>query len=93
MQVFRRLLGYMRPYLGQMIAAVIMLAIAGALMSAIVAIFKPLVNEVLLARPAAEAIHRHPASGPDQGCRERRSDVERTKHGDPPDLESRRTSR
>ncbi len=54
MQLFRRLLGYMRPYLAQMIAATVMLAIAGALMSAIVAIFKPLVNEVLLAQPAAE---------------------------------------
>jgi subfamily B ATP-binding cassette protein MsbA len=48
----KRLLGYMRPYLVQIAAAAIMLAFAGALMSMVVATLKPLVNEVLLARPA-----------------------------------------
>jgi subfamily B ATP-binding cassette protein MsbA len=42
----------MRPYLGQMIAASIMLAVAGAMMTLVVATLKPLVNEVLLAQPA-----------------------------------------
>jgi len=45
----------MRPYLGQMIAAAIMLAIAGALMSLAVATLKPIVNDVLLATPASTA--------------------------------------
>jgi len=46
----KRFVGYMRPYLGQMIAAAVMMAIAGALMSLVVATLNPLVNEVLLAR-------------------------------------------
>ncbi|MCP4661746.1 MAG: ATP-binding cassette domain-containing protein [bacterium] len=56
MRVFKRLLGYMRPYLFRMIAAVIMLAIAGGLMSLVVATFNPLVNEVILARPGTESV-------------------------------------
>ncbi|MCG6948582.1 MAG: ABC transporter ATP-binding protein/permease [Acidobacteria bacterium] len=55
MASLKRLLGYMRPYLGQMIAAAIMLAIAGALMSLAVATLKPIVNDVLLATPASTA--------------------------------------
>jgi len=43
----------MRPYLTQMAAAAVMLAIAGALMSMVVATLKPLVNEVLLVQPTA----------------------------------------
>jgi subfamily B ATP-binding cassette protein MsbA len=46
----KRFLGYAKPYLGQMIAAAVMMAIAGALMSAVVATLNPLVNEVLLAK-------------------------------------------
>ena len=49
----RRLLGYLRPYLGQMFAASVMLAVAGAMMTLVVATLKPMVNEVLLAKPAA----------------------------------------
>jgi subfamily B ATP-binding cassette protein MsbA len=49
---FKRLLNYMRPYLGQMAAASVMLAFAGAMMTLVVATLKPMVNEVLLARPA-----------------------------------------
>ncbi len=51
MRVLARLLLYVRPYLGQMIAGMVLLAFAGGLMSAILAIGKPLVNYVLL--PAA----------------------------------------
>jgi subfamily B ATP-binding cassette protein MsbA len=46
----------MRPYLGQMIAASIMLAVAGAMMTLVVATLKPLVNQVLLATPAETAV-------------------------------------
>jgi len=55
MRVFKRLLGYMRPYLFRMIAAVIMLSVAGGLMSLVVATFKPLVDDVILATPGAES--------------------------------------
>jgi subfamily B ATP-binding cassette protein MsbA len=48
----KRLLGYMRPYLGQMVAASVMLAVAGAMMSLVVATLEPMVNQVLLAKPA-----------------------------------------
>ena len=50
MTEFKRFLGYIRHYLVQMIAAALMMAIAGALMSLVVATLNPLVNEVLLAR-------------------------------------------
>jgi subfamily B ATP-binding cassette protein MsbA len=45
----------MRPYLAQMVAASVMLAVAGAMMTLVVATLEPMVNEVLLARPAQEA--------------------------------------
>ncbi len=62
MKELKRFLGYARPYLGQMIAAALMMAIAGALMSLVVATLNPLVNEVLLAKtPEAEE-----ASVPDE---------------------------
>src|SRR5262245_15263539 len=48
MRVLARLVRYVRPYLGQMIAGTVLLAFAGGLMSAILAIGKPLVNYVLL---------------------------------------------
>jgi subfamily B ATP-binding cassette protein MsbA len=47
----KRILGYMRPYLGQMLAASVMLALAGAMMSLVVATLEPMVNQVLLAQP------------------------------------------
>ncbi|MFQ5720737.1 MAG: ABC transporter ATP-binding protein, partial [Acidobacteriota bacterium] len=53
MRVFLRLMQYVRRYSVQMIAAVIMLAIAGSMLSIIVASMKPLVKEVLLGQPAA----------------------------------------
>jgi len=43
----------MRPYLAQMAAAAVMLAVSGAMMSMVVATLKPLVNQVLLSQPAA----------------------------------------
>jgi subfamily B ATP-binding cassette protein MsbA len=46
----KRFLGYMKPYLVQMIAAAVMMAMAGALMSLVVATLNPLVNDVLLAQ-------------------------------------------
>ena len=55
MSEMSRLTRYVRPYVQQMVAAAIMLAIAGAMMSIVVATLRPLVNEVLLARPAAAA--------------------------------------
>ena len=64
MTELQRLLAYMRPYLAQMAAAAVMLAIAGALMSMVVATLKPLVNEVLLAQPAA--VEESMASEPEQ---------------------------
>ncbi len=47
MRLFARLLRYFRPYLGRMAAAALMLSIAGALMSAVVATLKPLTDQVL----------------------------------------------
>jgi len=50
----QRLLRYMRPYLSQMAMAAVMLAVAGGLMSMVVATLKPMVNQVLLSQPAVE---------------------------------------
>ena len=69
-----RLLGYVRRYATQMVVAVLMLALAGALMSVIVASMKPFVNEVLLGQAAPAGVAppdtgdpstSRPASGPD----------------------------
>ncbi|MFV2074283.1 MAG: ABC transporter ATP-binding protein [Thermoanaerobaculales bacterium] len=54
MSPLQRLLRYMRPYLSQMVIAAVMLAVAGGLMSMIVATLKPMVNQVLLLQPATE---------------------------------------
>ena len=48
MSEMRRLVGYLRPYLGTMALASTLLAISGALMAAVVSTVKPLVNRVLL---------------------------------------------
>jgi subfamily B ATP-binding cassette protein MsbA len=61
----KRLLGYMRPYLGQMAAASVMLAIAGAMMTLVVATLEPMVNEVLLAKPDVEESPADEAETPD----------------------------
>ena len=55
MRVIRRLLGYVKPYLSQLIVASILLAVSGALMSAVVATIKPLVNKVLLPAVAPDS--------------------------------------
>jgi subfamily B ATP-binding cassette protein MsbA len=62
----RRLFGYVRPYLGRMILAAILLGVAGALMSAMIATIKPLMNEVLVpgATPASPD-PPPPSLGPD----------------------------
>ena len=62
MKELARLAGYLRPYLGRMIAAAVMLAIGGVLMAVAISAFKPLVNEVLL--PAAQPPGAAQASGP-----------------------------
>jgi len=48
MKELLRLAGYLRPYLGRMIAAAVMLAVGGALMAIAISAFKPMINEVLL---------------------------------------------
>jgi subfamily B ATP-binding cassette protein MsbA len=68
MASFRRILRYAKPYLGQMAAAALMLAVAGGLMSAVVATVKPLINQVLMpaVAPLAVAAPAPPkAAGPD----------------------------
>jgi subfamily B ATP-binding cassette protein MsbA len=46
MSELRRLFGYMRPYLGRLIAASIFLGLAAILMTGVLATLKPLANEV-----------------------------------------------
>lgn len=62
-----RLLGYLRPYLGVMALASLLLAISGALMALVVASVKPLVNDVLL--PGAVDAAAGDASGVLAGLR------------------------
>ncbi|HEX5045190.1 MAG TPA: ABC transporter transmembrane domain-containing protein, partial [Candidatus Polarisedimenticolaceae bacterium] len=62
MSELRRLFGYVRPHLGRMVLAALLLAVAGALMSAMVGTIKPLVNEVLL--PSSPATAAPQASAP-----------------------------
>src|SRR5512140_3783156 len=59
MKALRRLFGYLRPHLGRLVVASIMLALAALLMSAVVATLKPLANEVF--RLGAEASASVPA--------------------------------
>ncbi len=56
----------MRPYLSQIIAASIMLALAGGMMSLVVATVKPLVDDVLLAKPDALVTFDEPADIPNE---------------------------
>jgi len=59
----RRLFGYVRPHLGRMVVAAVLLAVAGALMSAMVGTIKPLVNQVLLpSSPASSALAPAPTT-------------------------------
>ncbi len=65
MNELRRLFGYMRPHLGRLIVASILLGLAALLMSAVVATFKPLANEVF--RIGTEATSAEPAAEPTRG--------------------------
>jgi subfamily B ATP-binding cassette protein MsbA len=61
--VLTRLLRWLRPYLGALVGAMVLLVVSGALMGAVVSAVKPLVNEVLrVAPPAADTPS---ATGPD----------------------------
>ena len=60
-----RLLGYLRPYLGRIVLGALLLAVGGALMAAVVATVKPLVNEVLLPGMAGTLEPAERSSGPD----------------------------
>lgn len=55
MNELRRLFGYMRPYLGRIIAAGVLLGLAGALMSGVFLTLQPLVDQVFVgaSQPAA----------------------------------------
>ncbi len=64
MASFRRFLRYMKPYLGRTIAATLMLAVAGGLMSLVVATVKPLVKDVLMPAVAEKAPVPPSASAP-----------------------------
>ena len=65
MQAFLRLLGYLKPYLGRMVLASVLLAMSGALMAAVVSTIKPLVNQVLM--PEAAQVAVAPADSPTVG--------------------------
>ena len=55
MRTFMRLGRFMRPFLGQMVTASLLLAFAGALMSLVVAAMKPMADLVLFPAPEAAA--------------------------------------
>jgi subfamily B ATP-binding cassette protein MsbA len=55
----------MRPYLGQMLVASVMLAAAGAMMTLVVATLEPMVNQVLLAKPVATDTPASESGNPD----------------------------
>jgi subfamily B ATP-binding cassette protein MsbA len=55
MKELRRLFGYMRPYLGRIVGAGVILGIAGALMSVVLLTLQPLVDEVFVGGASAEA--------------------------------------
>jgi subfamily B ATP-binding cassette protein MsbA len=64
-----RLLGYLRPYLGSMVLASLLLAVSGALMALVVSSVKPLVNDVLLPGATATGTAAGDVSGMLQGLR------------------------
>jgi subfamily B ATP-binding cassette protein MsbA len=55
MNELRRLFGYMRPYLGRLVLASLLLGFAGLLMTAVVATLRPLANEVFRVGSAGAA--------------------------------------
>ena len=64
MRELRRLFGYMRPYLGRIAGAAVLLGIAGALMSAVFLTLQPLVDEVFVAGMHAAAPQASEAPAP-----------------------------
>jgi len=66
-----RLLGYLRPYLGSMVLASLLLAVSGALMALVVSSVKPLVNDVLIPGVASAGAAAGDASGLLEGMRGR----------------------
>ena len=58
-------MGYLRPYLGAMALASLLLAVSGALMAVVVSTIKPLVNQVLLPRFGGGENSVPISSGPD----------------------------
>ena len=67
MNELRRLFGYMKPYLGRLVLASVLLAVAGVLMTAVFATLKPLMNEVFPGESAAGA-RTAPAAGQGSGA-------------------------
>ena len=65
MSVLRRLLSYLRPYVGKLVVASLLLALSGALMAAVVSTMKPLVNHVLLQGEGTPEAAPQPSTGPD----------------------------
>ncbi len=59
-----RLLRYVRPYAAQLVVASLMLAVAGALMSAVIATVKPLVDQVLVPAATGKAPEAAPKPKP-----------------------------
>ena len=51
MSPMRRFFGYLKPYMATMLAATLLLAVSGALMTLALATARPLVNQVLLNKP------------------------------------------
>ena len=62
MRELRRLFRYMRPYLGRIAAAAVLLGLAGALMSAVFATLKPLSDQVFGAAAVPAAASAGPAA-------------------------------
>ena len=67
MNELRRLFGYMKPYLGRLVLASVLLAVAGVLMTAVFATLKPLMNEVFPGEIAAVP-RAAPVATPDSGA-------------------------
>lgn len=65
------MLGYLRPYLGTMVLASLLLAVSGALMALVVSSVKPLVNDVLLPGATAAGMATGDGSGLLEGLRGR----------------------
>jgi len=65
MHLLWRLLGYLKPYLSRLAVASVCLGVGGALMAAVIATVKPLVNDVLLPGFGRGGAATAPVVGPD----------------------------